>query len=97
MEAPYVQSAEKSKFGKERTVVTVKVKRTGEVFRWGLNTTSNDRLVDRFGEEGDLWVGKEIRVQKRSENVRGQDRSVLYAVPSVQAEVALAEKPVVEA
>jgi hypothetical protein len=97
IEPPYIQSAEKSKFGKERTMVTVKIKRTGEVFRWGLNTTSNDRLVERFGEEGDLWVGKEVRIQRRSENVRGQDRDVLYALPSVQAEIAPAEKPVMEA
>jgi len=97
VEAPYIMSAEKSKFGKERTIITVKIKRIDEIYRWGLNTTSNDRLVDRFGEDGDLWVDKEVRVQKRSENVRGQDRSVLYALPSVQAEIAPAEKPMVEA
>ena len=83
-EPPYIVDAEKSKFGKERTVVTVKLRRTGDVFRWSLNTTTNDRLVDKFGEEGELWKGKEVKIQKRSEVVRGEERWVLYAVPSTQ-------------
>ena len=93
VEPPYVQPADKSKFGKERTIITVLVKRTGEIYRWGLNTTSNDRLVDRFGIEGDLWKGKELRVQKRSENVAGRERRVLYALPSIQQQIAPAEQP----
>jgi len=97
IEPPYVQDAEKSKFGKERTLITVQVKRTGDICRWGLNTTSNDRLVDKFGEDGDLWKSKEVRVQKRVENVRGTDRPVLYALPSIQQNIAPAEKPIVSA
>jgi hypothetical protein len=88
LEIPYVQDADKSRFGKERTVLTVQLKRTGETYRWGLNNTSNDRLVDKFGEDGELWKGKEVKIQKRDENVRGQDRCVLYALPSVQAKIA---------
>jgi len=94
IESPYVQPADKSKFGKERTVITVQVKRNGELYRWGLNTTSNDRLVDKFGVEGDLWKGKEVKVQKRSENVAGRERQVLYALPSIQQAIAPAEQPV---
>ena len=84
---PFILSAEKTKFGKERTILIVQIKRTGSVYQWGLNTTSNDRLVEKFGGEGDLWKGKEVRVQKRSENVRGQEKFVLYASPSVQATI----------
>lgn len=84
IEPPYIVDAEKSKFGKERTVVTIKLKRTGDIYRWSLNTTTNDRLVDRFGEDGGMWQGKEIKIQKRVENVRGEDKDVLYAVPSTQ-------------
>ena len=88
MEPPYIQSAEKSKFGKERTIVTVKLQRTRSIYRWGLNTRSNDRLVDLFGDDGDQWTGKEVRIQKRSENVRGEDRDVLYAYPTEQTTIA---------
>jgi N12 class adenine-specific DNA methylase len=96
IEPPYIQSADKSKYGKERTIITVRIHRTGEIRRWGLNNTSNDHLVDAYGGEGDSWKDKEVRIQKRLENVRGQDRYVLYALPSVQAEIAPAEKPMVE-
>ena len=91
---PEIQSADKSKFGKERTIITIKLKRTGEIFCWGLNTTSNDRLVDKLGEDGDSWEGSEVRVEKRIENVRGQDRSVLYAMPSKQTEITATETPI---
>lgn len=88
----YIQDAEKSKFGKERTIITVKIKRTGKIYRWGLNSTSNDRIVDFYSEDSDLWKGKELKIQKRLMNVRGEDRDVLYAVPSEQARMAPAEK-----
>lgn len=86
-EPPYILEAEKSRFDKERTIITVQVKRTGETYRWGLNNTSSDRLVERFGEDGELWKGKEVKIQKRNENIRGQDRCVLYALPSIQAKI----------
>lgn len=97
LESPYIQAADKSKFGKERTIITVLIQRTKEIYRWGLNNTSSDKLVDAYGEDADFWKGKDVRIQKRLQNIRGQDRYVLYALPSVQAEIAPAEKPVVEA
>jgi hypothetical protein len=87
IEPPYIQTADKSKFGKERTILTVKLLRTNEIFRFGLNTTSNDRLVDAFSSEGNLWKGKQIKILKRSEMVLGRDRYVLYAIPSVQTKL----------
>lgn len=84
VETPYIQKADDSKFGKERTIITVQVLRTEEVFRMGLNTRSNDRLVEAFTGEGNLWKGKQIKIQKRQEVVLGQDRDVLYAIPSMQ-------------
>ena len=83
IEEPYIQKAEDSKFEKERTIVPVVVKRTGAVLRWGLNTTTNDRCVDKFGEDAALWKGKEIKVQKRVENVMGQDKPVVYGLPQI--------------
>ena len=81
VDTPYIQDAEHSQFDKERTIVPVKVKRTDAILRWGLNTTTNDRCVDKFGEEAQLWVGKDIKIQKRVENVRGMDKPVLYGLP----------------
>lgn len=80
IEQPTILSAEESKFGKEQTLIIVKLKKDGETYRWTLNSTSNDRLVNAFSEEGDLWVGKTVKIQKRSMNIRGEERSVLYAV-----------------
>lgn len=88
---PYIQDAEKSKFGKERTILTVQLERTGEVYRWGLNTTSNDRLVEKFGEDGDQWDGKKVRIKVESMNVAGVNKSVLYAVPLLQTSIAPAD------
>jgi len=89
---PYILDAAKSKFGKERTVITIKLKRTGELFRWTLNGTSNDNLLEAFGSDGDLWLGKEVKIKKRIMNVRGEDRHVLYATPSMQTKFEPAEK-----
>lgn len=92
VDKPYIVPAEKSQFKKERTVLTVSVKRTSDILRWGINNTTNDRLVDAFGEDGDLWVDKEVKIHKRIENVRGQDRPVIYGIPSTQQPIAPAEE-----
>lgn len=94
IEPPYIQTADKSKLGKERTIITFKLQRPKKIYRHGLNNTSNDRLRDGYGEEGDLWKDKEIRFQKRLENVRGTDRYVLYVYPSIQQSIAPPEKPI---
>lgn len=85
---PYVQTAENSKYGKERTIITVQVQRTKEIYRWSLNTTSNDRLVAVFGGDGDMWKGKQVKIRIQEQNVSGVNKSVLYAVPTVQTKVA---------
>jgi len=85
---PYIQPEEKTRFKKERTVITVMVRRTGEVYRWGLNTTSNDRLVTAFGSNGDMWTGLQVAVEQREMNVSGVMKTVLYARPLLQAKIA---------
>jgi hypothetical protein len=92
LKEPYIQDAEKTKFHKERTVISVLVQRTKEICRWGLNTTSNDRLVKAFGSDGFQWIGKQVRIKMQEMNVSGVNKSVLYAVPSVQTKVAPAEQ-----
>jgi len=83
VDSPYIQDAEKSRFGKERTVLTIQLKRTEQVFRWGINSISNDRLREKFGSDGEHWIGKQIKIHKRKETVAGQERDVLYALPVV--------------
>lgn len=93
---PYIQSAEDSTYGKERTIITVKLKRTDGIYRWGLNTTSSDRLVDKYGEDADSWEGKQVKIRKVLDMVRGEEKDVLYAIPSVQEALGPAEKPLGE-
>jgi hypothetical protein len=85
LDPPIILDAEDSKFKKERTVITIVLTRNKNIYRWGLNNTSNDRLVDAFGEEGNLWVKKTVKIQKRLEHVSGKERPVLYAVPQTTA------------
>ena len=81
IERPFVQPGTESKFGQERTILTVKLKGKKEPYCWSLNNTSSDRLVEAFGEEGDLWLNKKIQIQKRIQVVKGKERNVLYAKP----------------
>lgn len=93
---PYIQDAEKTRFNRERTVITVELQRNRKVYRWGLNTTSNDALVKAFGPEGSFWRGKQVKVKVAEQNVNGVNKSILYALPVLQATLAPAEKPIGE-
>ncbi len=73
----YVQEGD---FG-ERTVVDVTVKRTGEAYRWSLNGTTNDRCLEAWSSDGDLWENKMLKIQKAKQIIRGEEKSVLYGVP----------------
>jgi hypothetical protein len=101
IEPPQIQDAEDSKFGKERTIITINLHRTKGIYRLGMNNTSNDRLVDAYSEDGETWIDKEVRFEKRLENIRGTDRYVLYASPSmpasIQQNLTQPEKPTVSA
>lgn len=93
---PYIQAADKTRFGKERTVISVQLCKDRRVYRWGLNTTRNDKLVLAFGADGGQWVGKQVRIKISEMNVSGVQKSVLYAVPVVQVKVAPAESVIGE-
>jgi hypothetical protein len=93
---PYIQDAEKTRFHKEKTVITVTLPKNGKIYRWGLNTTSNDRLVDAFSTNGTFWIGKQVKIKIVEMNVSGQNKSVLYALPIIQNSIAPAEKPIAE-
>lgn len=89
---PSVQSEEESKYGRERTIVPVKIDRVGDVRRWGVNTTTNDRFVEAFGHDGSQWIGKRVKIRKMKQMVSGRERDVVYGIPQRQQEVAPGEK-----
>lgn len=84
VEEPYVRSAEESKFGRMRGYVVVRLVRTGEIYTWGMNTTTWDRCVDSFGEDSALWKGKKVKIKKMPQVVRGENREVLFGVPYIE-------------
>jgi len=79
VDRPFVQPAAENQFKKDRTIITVKLAKNGEVHRWGLNATSNDFLMEKYGEEMDNWFGKPVKIQKMPTVVRGESKEVLYA------------------
>jgi hypothetical protein len=80
VDKPFIVPAEKTKWGRERGKCTVRILRTGEVRRWTLNATTWDRLIDAFGEDADLWIGKKIKIKKESRSISGVAKSVLFGV-----------------
>lgn len=77
---PYIVSAEKTKWGKARGRVTVKLPE-GELRRWTMNTTTWDRLVDAFGTEPSAWLNKKIKIRKEQQTVTGELKTVMYGLP----------------
>jgi hypothetical protein len=84
LDEPWTQSAEESKFGRERGYVTVRLIRTGETFTWGLNGTTWDRLIDAFGEDGGLWKGKRVKMRLETQTIRGEPKQIMYGVAYVE-------------
>lgn len=90
---PYIVSAEKSKFGRRRGRANVRILRTGEECRWTMNTTTWDRLVDGFGTDAKLWIGKKVKVRKETRNVSGVDKEVVFGKPYKEPQQSLESKP----
>ena len=76
----------KDRWGKERYRVTIKKPGDHEfgLRTWTLNATTSNRLLDAFGEQENLWVGRKVRIRKHSEFVLGKQKYVLYAEPYVE-------------
>jgi len=87
LKEPYVQTEEESKFGRSRGYCVIRLVRTGETYTWGLNGTTWDRLLDAFGEDSVLWVGKKVRLKLETQIVRGEDKTILYGVPYKEPQV----------
>jgi hypothetical protein len=84
LDLPYVVSAEDSKFGKQRGYAQIKVLRSGEVYTWGFNNTTWDKLVDAFGDNEANWIGKHIKVSLENTIIRGEKKQVIFGEPVVQ-------------
>lgn len=90
MEEPYVQSEEESKFGRARGYAVVRLIRTGDTYTWGMNTTTWDRLIDAFGEDGILWKGKKVKVKLENQIVRGEGKEIIFGRPYLEPQKSLA-------
>lgn len=81
VEEPYVRSAEESRFEKPRGYAVVRLLRTGELYTWGFNSTTWDRLIDAFGDDSALWKGKKVKVKIEMQTVRGEEKQIIFGVP----------------
>jgi hypothetical protein len=87
LKEPYVQTIEESKFGRSRGYCVVRLVRTGETYTWGLNGTTWDRLLDTFGEDSVLWIGKKVKLKLETQMIRGEDKIILYGVPYKEPQI----------
>lgn len=74
------RSAEETPFGREVFEIGVKLP-SGEVKFWTLNRTTQHRCAEAWGDETRNWIGKQVKVEVREQNVRGVIRKVLYGIP----------------
>jgi hypothetical protein len=93
VEEPYVRSAEDSKFGRERGYAVVRLVRTGELYTWGMNTTTWDRLIDAFGEDSALWKGKCVKIKLEKQTVRGEEKTIMFGMPYKEPQQPLNPQP----
>jgi len=78
---PYIVPAEKTKWGKKRGRANIRIVRTEEEHRWTMNITTWDRLVDAFGTDAKLWIGKKVKVYLEKRDVSGVEKTVIFGVP----------------
>jgi len=93
VEEPYVRGSEESMFGKTRGYAVVRLMRTGDLYTWGFNTTTWDRLIKAFGDESSLWIGKRVKIKVEKQLVRGEEKPVLYGVPYREPQQQLQPNP----
>lgn len=92
-EPPYIVPAEKTKWGRERGHVAVRVLRTGEIVTWTMNATTWDTLFDAFGEEERAWIGRKVRLSVENQIVRGETKKVIYGKPYAEPQQQLVKDP----
>lgn len=45
---------------------------------WTMNKTSRRAVIRKFGDDTKLWINKEVILVKKSQNVKGKDKEVIY-------------------
>jgi len=83
VEEPYIVPAEQTKWGKERGRVVVRLG-NGEERSWTMNNTTWDALIEAFGAEPSVWLGKKIQIDIQQMNVRGEVKQVIFGKPYVE-------------
>lgn len=74
VDKPYFK---KGKFRDEQPVIPVRLP-DGEQKLWSCNVTTWDRLFDVFGEDPEDYLGAQVEIMVREENVRGSMKKVMY-------------------
>jgi len=93
VEEPYVRSAEESRFERPRGYAVVRLLRTGELYTWGFNSTTWDRLLDAFGDDSSLWKGKRVKIRLETQTVRGEQKQIIFGVPYNEPQQKLQVQP----
>ncbi|NHV97970.1 MAG: hypothetical protein HA494_09365 [Thaumarchaeota archaeon] len=75
------KKAEETPFGRPVFQISVKLP-DGRVKIATLNRTSRKELAKAYGEDTKNWVGREARVTKVKQNVRGELKDVIYFHPT---------------
>ena len=81
----YVDS-EESTLGKAYLEVVVKLP-NGKTKTFVPNKTTLKACAPDFGDDTDLWIGKKIVLHPQKQNVRGQQKTVIYGEPYVETQV----------
>lgn len=90
--APWIVKAEDAKgpYKRDRAYIGVTVS-DGEDYTWGLNVTTYERLLEAFGDDGEMWVNKKIRIHKEKQTIRGEERFVVFGQAYKEPQQNLAE------
>lgn len=67
--------------GEERMWFEVTIQLGSLEFPWAMNKTTQKRMIEKYGRETKLWIGKKLKLIKVKQNVQGTMRDVIYGIP----------------
>lgn len=77
-------SSEDSTFGRAYLEIKVMLS-NGKTKVWTPNKTTLRKLAEAFGDETSEWLGKQVKLSKIKQNVRGKMVDVIYGEAHVQS------------
>ena len=86
MGKPRYVGSEESTLGKAYLEIVVKLS-NGNVKTYTPNKTTLKACAPVFGDDTDQWIGKKIVLHPQRQNVRGQQKMVIYGEPFVEKTV----------